>query len=248
MSADWLAARKRHLLTEIRMQPNSQMAVCPRRLLVARTRGAALVIAIGLCVAGTAVAATLGHWLSGTPAPQSVIADFGVYTPQLGDKPEPGRAVLVAREGNLSLFATDNDKGSYCVIASTPWKRPGKFGDGGSCVTHSQANAGLVAGLVASKSTAAGDETYIIAGRTDDPRARSIRFDDPKGFPIVAEIGSSGFFIAAVHQRGSACASGDWRPAFTLRGSRGEERGRTVRLTVGSALSSGVCQFRGLHP
>ena len=72
----------------------------------------------------TAVAATATGWLTGSPAPQSVVSDFGTYAPQLGFDPEPGRAVLVAQDGDVILYATTNKQGSYCLVTSAPWKRP----------------------------------------------------------------------------------------------------------------------------
>jgi hypothetical protein len=196
------------------------------------------------------VAATTTGWLTGSPAPESVVSDFGSYAPQLGFDPEPGRAVLVAQEGDISLYATTNSQGSYCVIVSAPWKRPSKLPDGGTCIPPAQTAAPLIAGVVGVNSSPGSDQqTYLIAGRSADPEARMIRFTDPTGDPITRKIGSSGFFVAAVHTDGSACANEDWKSTFNVLGADGAERSG-VEITLASARtdSPSVCVFAAPHP
>jgi hypothetical protein len=128
-----LEARREHLMAEIvRGQQRPHFVSLPR-LMGTRRRIAVLAIVTLLIVIGTAVASTTS-WLTGSPAPQSVVSDFGTYTPQLGFNPEPGRAVLVAEDGDISLYATTNKQGTYCLVASAPWKRPEKLADGGTCI------------------------------------------------------------------------------------------------------------------
>jgi hypothetical protein len=232
--------RKEHLMSEL--VRGQQRSPSPRRRVVA------LAVVVGLLVIGTALATTTS-WLTGSPAPTDVVSDFGSYTPQLGFDPDPGRAVLVAEDTDVSLYATTNQQGSYCLVASAPWKRPGKFPDGGTCIAPAQAAAPLIAGLVGASSSPGGNQqTYLIAGRTDDAKGRTIRFTAPNGNVISRAIGSSGFFIAVVNSVGSACASGDWKPTFTVLGVNGEERGHaTIALATTPAVTSGVCIFPGPH-
>lgn len=249
LPAGRLDARKEHLVAEIQSSRKRPGVLSLPRRVGPRRRAAALALALGLLMIGTAVAATTTDWLTGSPAPKSVISDFGSYAPQLGFNPEPGRAVLVARDADVALYATTNAQGSYCILASAPWKRPSKLGEGGTCIPPTQAAAPLVAGLVgASSSSDSGEQTYLIAGRTTDPEARTIRFSDPTGAPITRTIGSSGFFIATVRTNESACANGDWRPSFTVLGANGEERA-SFTITLGSARSEspGVCVFAAPH-
>ena len=210
-------------------------------------RLAALVIVVGLLGIATAVAATTS-WLTGSPAPDSVVSDFGSYAPQLGFNPEPGNAVLVAEDSDISLYATTNKHGSYCLVASAPWKRPDKLSDGGTCIPPAQVAAPLIAGLVGLSSVRGSDEqTYLIAGRTTDPEAMSIRFTNSNGDPITRAIGSSGFFIAAVRTTGSACTNGDWNSVFSVLGADGNERS-TATITLATSSSPGVCSFAPPHP
>jgi hypothetical protein len=243
-----LDARKAHLVAEAQVsQPRRPLVSWPR-FVGPRRHVAVFAMAVGLLVIGTAVAATT-DWLTGRPAPKSVVSDFGSYTPQLGFSPEPGRAVLVAHDGDVSLYATINKQGSYCLIASAAWKRPSKLPDGGTCVPPAQATAPLIAGLVGASSSPGSDlQTYLIAGRTSDPEARAIRFSDPTGTQITRAIGSSGFFVVTVHTQMSACANGDWKSKFSVLGGNGEQRASTP-ITLGSApsTSSGVCVFAAPH-
>ena len=249
LPADRLNARKEHLMAEIARAEQPRHLFSLPSLVSPRRRVAALAIVVGLLVIGTALAATT-NWLTGSPAPKSVVSDFGSYTPQLGFNPDPGNAVLVAQDSNMRLYATTNKQGSYCLVASAPWKRPSKLSDGGTCIPPAQAAAPLIAGLVgASSSQSADQQTYLIAGRTADPEARTIRFTDPNGDPITRAIGSSGFFIAAVRTVGSACVNGDWNSTFSVLGPDGEERTRaTITLAFTHSDSPGVCGFAAPHP
>jgi hypothetical protein len=247
LPAGRLDARKAHLVAEIagtRRQPSSP-GVAP--WVGSRRRVALVALALGLLAIGTAVAATKTDWLTGSPAPQSVVSDFGSYATQLGFNPEPGRAVQVAADGEMILYATTNKQGSYCLIASAPWKRPGKLGEGGTCIPPAQAVAPLVAGLVGASSSPNGEQTYLIAGRTTDPDARAIRFSDPTGAPITRAIGSSGFFIATVRTEEDACANGDWKPTFSVLAADGKQRS-SATITLASAPLPHTCGFASPHP
>ena len=226
---DRLAARKEHMLVEIDGTP----------WLSRRTR-VVLAVVVSLVVLGTAAAATTS-WLTGRPAPPSVVSDFGSYTPQLGFHPDPGRAVLVAEDGDVSLYATTNREGTYCLVVSAPWKRPETLPDGGTCIPPAQAAAPLVAGLVGASRT-----TLLIAGRADVHGAHTIQLTEPDGRVLTRPIASSGFFVAAVRVSGSPCANGDWKPTFVVLDTAGRE---LTHATVGLARAAGrhVCVFGGPH-
>jgi len=225
-----LAVRKEHLLAE----------VASARRPGSRRRKVVVAVVIGLAVIGTA-AATTTTWLRGSPAPPAVVSDFGSYTPQLGFHPDPGRAVLVADDGDVSLYATTNAEGSYCLVTSAPWKRPDKLPDGGTCIPPAQAAAPFVAGLVG-----ASPDSLVIAGRTTSRGARTIRFTDAGGHPIARRIGSSGFFVAELRFSGSPCANGGWRPTFVVLGSDGREL-RRATVELARSPSPGACVFAGPH-
>jgi hypothetical protein len=243
-----LDARTQHLLAEITRNSEPAGGLAFSRFIGSRRRVAVLAIVLGLLVIGTAVAETT-DWLTGTPAPDSVVSDFGTYAPQLGFNPEPGRAVEVAVDGDTILYAPTNKQGSYCLITSAPWKRPSALPDGGTCIPPAQASAPLIAGLVGAKSTSDGQQTYVIAGRTTDPEARTIRFADPSGATVTRPVGSSGFFIATILADEGACADGEWRPTFSVLGADGQPRSSHA-ITLGSAPSGApglVCGFAAPH-
>jgi hypothetical protein len=223
------AARQEHLLAEIDRPPR-----------LSRRARVLLVVVVSLVVLGTAAAATTS-WLTGRPAPPAVVSDFGSYTPQLGFHPEPGRAVLVAEDGAFSLYATTNREGTYCLVASAPWKRPETLPDGGTCIPASQAAAPVVAGLVGASSA-----TVVIAGRVDAGAAHAIRLTGPDGRVLTRPIGSSGFFVAAVPVSGSPCAGGDWKPTFVVLDARGRELGH-ASILLGRQAARGVCVLGGPH-
>ena len=222
-------ARKEHLLAEVDRKPR-----------LSRRAKVALAVVVSLVVLGTAAAATTS-WLTGRPAPPAVISDFGSYTPQLGFHPEPGSAVLVAEDGDVSLYATTNREGSYCLVLSAPWKRPETLGDGGTCIPPRTAAAPVVAGVVGASPT-----TLLVAGRADARGARTIQFTEPGGRLLIRPIGSSGFFVAAVQVSGSPCANGDWNSTFFVRDRSGHELTR-ASLKIARAAARGVCVFGGPH-
>jgi hypothetical protein len=227
---DRLRVRKEHLLGEVaRRQPRHT----PRRRV-------ALAVLVALVAIGTATAATT-TWLRGSPAPPAVVSDFGSYTPQLGFHPDPGRAVLVAEDGDVSLYATTNAEGSYCLVTSAPWKRPETLPDGGTCIPPAQTSAPFVAGLVG-----ASPESVVIAGRTTSSGARTIRFADSRGEPITRPIGSSGFFVAHLHTSGLPCANGDWSPTFAILDATGRELAH-AKVALMRAAKPGVCVSSGPH-
>lgn len=241
-----LNARKEHLIAES-ARSGGRPTVVVRRPIVAHRRVVVAALALGFLLIGTAVAATT-DWLTGSPAPKSVVSDFGSYPPQLGFNPEAGHAVQVAADDDAVLYATTNKEGSYCMIASVPWKRPATLPDGGTCVAKEQAEARLVAGLVAASNAPDGQQTYVIAGRAADPGARAIGFSDPSGGAITRPLGSSGFFIAVIRSAVPACVNGDWEPTFYVVGADGGER-RSATITLGAAPpgSSGACVFAAPH-
>jgi hypothetical protein len=201
---------------------------------------AALVIAV---LAGPTYGigrAFISGWLSGEPAPQSVIDNFTSYAPQLGFQPEPGKAVLVASDRGFSLYATPNDRASYCVATSTP--------DGGICIQPSTASAPLIAGIMPGDPTRIDARgTTLVAGRVDAPGAVAITFTDPDGAVITRPLGSSGFFLAALSAgeaesgtRPYPCKNGDWAPTFRALSATGEEVA-SAQITLARAPSaSGV--------
>lgn len=225
-----------HVLAGIVAQPFP--ADSPTRRLGRRTRRLVLAAAVlALLSAPTyAIARNLiDGWLAGEPAPPSVVANFDSYAPQLGFRPDAARAVVVAEDGDVSLYATTNDRGSYCLAAGAP--------DGGVCIPPQHSSAPLIAGIMTN-----GDGRLLVTGRAADPDARAIRFTGPGGNVVTRTIGSSGFFVAAVPGRRSPCANGDWRPTFTALGSNGEEV-RSATITLARGAPGGVCSADlGPHP
>ena len=205
-------------------------------------------------ITGAALAAS--GWLTGQPAPASVISDFGGYTPQLGFQPDPGSSVLVAQDGDSSLYATTNAQGTYCIVASAPWKRPDNLPDGGTCVPQPTAAQTIVAGVVAispaSPDTLDGTVTVLIAGR-DQPTGHNAsqlhlsdrRHDHPTGrrkrlLPRLLSI--------------ELCGNGDWAPTFTAFNDQGQQIAQSTftikrQMTLDanqSDIGSIACQFGGL--
>jgi hypothetical protein len=185
-----------------------------RRRLVA----AAVVVFVAI-VALTGVATGGVGWLSGTPAPQSVITDFGSYTPQLGFHPDPGSAVLVASDGDSHLYATTNAEGSYCIAVSTPWRDPGQVPDGGTCVSKATAEQPIVAGLPSGTA-----DTVVLAGRVAVAGAVSVSLELRDGTTRTIPLGTSGFFISNI--QGKPCLHGDqygdWSPQLVALDAAGE--------------------------
>jgi hypothetical protein len=159
-------------------------------------------------------------WLGGEPAPKSIVDNFGSYAPQLGFRPDAGQAVLVASDGAFVLYATPNDRGSYCVATSTP--------DGGICVAPRVASAPLVAGIM----PAAG--ATLVAGRVKDPHAVAVTFSDFRGDSNRRQLGVGGFFLAALDAPAQQlCENGDWTTLFRALDAHGNVAA-TAEITLAS--------------
>jgi hypothetical protein len=208
----------------------TQLRDAAARRIGGQRRRQKIVIAAALLFAATAIAGiavAADGWLTGQAAPPSVVADFGSYRPQLGFRPDPGSAVLVAEDGGSSLYATTNAEGSYCVVASAPWKRPATLPDGGSCVGKPTAAQPFVAGVVGgSPSDPAGNVTLLVAGRINLPGAAQVSFDSPTGEPISRPLGPNGFFLAAVPA--TLCQNGTWTPTFVAHDASGRTLGSSA--------------------
>jgi hypothetical protein len=190
-------------------------------------------------LAGLAVAAS--GWLSGSPAPPAVVTNFQHYTPQLGFHPNASDAVLVGQDNDISLYATTNDEGTYCLTVAAPWKST-TTNDGGVCVPVPIASRPLVAGIVgASSNRPGGDITLVVAGRTDDPAADAVRFDDPDGEVVSRPVGRSGFFVAGVDADLDPCPSDGWSSAFTVIDADGRALHRTSVPLVQSRQQGDIC-------
>ena len=168
-----------------------------RRLLMASAAVAIAVIAL------TGVATGAVGWLTGTPAPQPVVADFGTYTPQLGFHPDPGSAVLVASDGDSHLYVTTNAEGSYCVAETTPSTHLAQAPDGGYCIGKQTAEQPIVAGVAVG-----GPDTLLLEGRVAVAGAVSVRVALADGTPRTIPLGTSGFFISNITAK--PCQNGDW--------------------------------------
>jgi hypothetical protein len=243
MPANRLRARQQHLLREIGNDAKPRPFV-PRSAITRRR--VLIVLAAALVLVGTA-AATTTSWLTGSPAPSSVVNGFKSYPTQLGFHPVPGQALLVADSNSVSLYATMNQEGGYCLTASAPWKRPGSLSDGGTCVTASDAAAPFVAGTLGiASSPGESATTLVLAGRTTNPNARVVRFEDPERVLRTQRIGSSGFFVAVLDMSASPCSRGDWAPTFELLGQNGD-RLTSATVTIASDRGRGVCTFVAPH-
>lgn len=66
-----------------------------------------------------AIGRSVSDWLGAEPAFPDIVSEFGRYTPQLGFNPERGKAVRVAEDDSVRLFATTNKQGTYCFVVST---------------------------------------------------------------------------------------------------------------------------------
>jgi hypothetical protein len=232
-----LEAVKELLLAEITNDHRHPRLSLPR-LIAPRRRVAALALAFGLLVIGTAVAATTG-WLTGNPAPPSVVADFGSYTPQLGFHPDPGSSVLVAEADDTQLYATTNAEGSYCVVASAPWKRPNQNPDGGSCVGEKTAAQPVVAGIVGGSPTdSSRNLTLLVGGRISVTGATSVNLTLPDHSIRNIKLGSSGFFLTNVETQ--LCQGGDWIAKLVALDAQGRQLARSTIILEHSLNPSGT--------
>lgn len=217
--SDWEAIR-RERISRFQSAPRGRLIVFS---MLALALLAAPAYAIGRVVEG---------WVGGEPAPPSIVHNFGSYTPQLGFDPEPGKAVQVASDGSVALYATPNAQGSYCVATDTP--------DGGICIQRKVAAEPLIAGIMPNKQ-------MLVAGRVRDPRAVEIAFTDPDGLRVTRRLEVGGFFLAALGttalpgaDRPYPCKNGTWRPAFRALDSNGHEL-VSAQITLASVPIAGGC-------
>jgi hypothetical protein len=185
----------------------------------ARARRRRLLISVAAVVTGVvtgslAIAATTEGWLTGEPAPPTVVEGFRQYTPQLGFHPQAGHAQFVAQDGPIKLYATANREGGICYLVDDPWK-PANAGDGGTCASREKAAVPISAGLLGGSA-----EVWVIGGRVADERAGSISFTTPGGEPIVRPLGAGGFYVAQVAWP-ARCPRKDWNPLFVALGANG---------------------------
>jgi hypothetical protein len=210
---EWSDTALRAILSE----PQSRVGSKTR----SRSRAKPLIVVIlvlaALAVPTYAIGRAVSGWLGAEPAPKATVKNFGSYARQLGFTPEAGKAVRVAADGASVLYATPNDRGSYCVATSTP--------DGGICVQPSVAALPLIAGIMPAK-------TLLVAGRVNDSRAVQVTFTNPDGATVVRPVGAGGFFIAALpdtqasgprSRQPDPCKTGDWQPVFRAFGQNGDE-------------------------
>lgn len=195
--------------SELRAAATRQRRSSRRRLV------AAAVVALVAIIALTGVATGGVGWLTGTPAPHSVMADFGTYTPQLGFHPDPGSAVLVASDGESHLYATTNAEDSYCIAVSTPSRNLGREPDGGTCVSKATAGQPIVAGLPSGTA-----DSLVLAGRVAVAGAASVSLTLPDGSSRSIPLGTSGFFISNI--QGRPCQYGDWSPQLVALNAAGK--------------------------
>jgi hypothetical protein len=187
----------------------------------------AVIVLAALAIPAYAIGRAVSGWLGGEPAPKSIVHNFGSYTPQLGFRPDPGKAVRVASDRTFVLYATTNDRGSYCVATSTP--------DGGICIRPSIAAAPLIAGIMPGD-PGRGDARRIIlvAGRVNGRNAVGITFTDLRGDTVTRRLGVGGFFLAALESAGELpCKNGDWTPVFRALDGEGNAT-VTARITLAS--------------
>jgi hypothetical protein len=200
---------------------------------------AAAVVALVAIGALTGVATGGVGWLTGTPAPHSVVADFGTYTPQLGFHPDPGSAVLVASDGDTHLYATTNAEDSYCIAVSAPWRNLAQNPDGGTCVSKATAEKPIVAGLPSGT-----PHTVVLAGRVAVAGAVSVAVKLPDGSPRTIPLGTSGFFISNIQV--GPCQYGDWSPQLIALNAAGKPvAASTIPLLHVYRDSSGVAMACG---
>lgn len=200
----------------------------PRRVRGWQARFALVAVGFGVSAAIASLAIAGTGWLTGSPAPTSVKSDFGSYATQLGFTPQPGKAVLVASDGEYQLYATANEQGGICTLVSTPWSRPGANGEGGDCVASTPDATAFWAGLGGISAEQNGASRLVVVGHTTNKGAVTVQFDAPDGEAVTAPVGSSGFFIVGTDPiPGSICDRGTWTPRFALLDSSGNRLGST---------------------
>jgi hypothetical protein len=196
----------------------SRRVAARRRLIIL---GATAVV--GALTTSLALAATKTGWLTGSPAPPQVVTGFKQYTPQLGFHPEPGKAQFVAHDGPIKLYATSNREGGICYIVDEPWK-PANKGEGGTCASAQRAAVPISAGGLGQSA-----DVFVVGGRVADQRARSIRFTNPSGEPIVQPLGAGGFYVVQVSSH--HCPKHDWIPTFVALDQDGNQLNQ-ARITL----------------
>lgn len=231
----------RALLERVLAAPRSRTK--PRRARRWQARIALAVVALAFSGAIAALALAGTGWLTGEPAPPAVVTDFRAYTPQLGFHPDPGKAVLVAHDGDVDLYATPDREGTYCLDLVAPWK-PATMLDGGTCLPRWIASGRFVAGNLGIGPETKQGTTLVVAGRVADPRASSVEFAGPDGKTVTTPVGSSGFFVATLRASGP-CANGDWSSTFSAFAADGRVLARSPALLL-EKLSTSRVPSRGV--
>jgi hypothetical protein len=157
----------------------------------------------------------------------------------------------VAKAGDSQLFATTNAEGSYCVVASAPWKRPNQNPDGGSCVGEKTAAQPIVAGIVGGSATGSSRNlTLLVAGRIAVAEATSVNITLPDGTSRNLKLGSSGFFLMDFETR--LCEGGDWMARLVALDAQGRHLAQSTIMLEHRVNPSGsqeadqaVCQLPG---
>ena len=196
----------------------SELRAASTRRIRARRRRTVIslaVVVVGIVTGSLAIAATSAGWLTGEPAPPTVVEGFRQYTPQLGFHPQAGKAQFVAQDGPIKLYATANREGGICYLVDEPWK-PANAGDGGTCASRERAAVPISAGGLGASA-----DVQVIGGRVADDRATAVSFSTPTGDQIVRPLGAGGFYVAQVPWSGP-CPSQDWNPLFVALGPEGE--------------------------
>ncbi len=196
-----------------------------------RRRRAVLVLAaLGvLALTGGSIAAIRLRDSLGSPAPASVVRDFGSYATPLGYHPRVGDAVLAARDeaADVDLYATPNAEGTSCVTITAPWKTGPAEDDGGTCIALADATAPILAGLLGGNTSRDGAPIFVMGGRVATPGAVAVRFTTVTGDEIERPLGIGGFFVVALTGRDTGILPGgcarDWAPALIALAANGRE-------------------------
>jgi hypothetical protein len=225
----------------------SELHLAARRRIAARRRRnrtlAVIVLAGALIASGVALAATQ----LGSPAPPQVTADFGSYATGLGFHPVPGKAVLVAQDGAISLYATTNAEGTACVTITAPWKTGPDHDDGGTCIRQADESKPILAGFVGGNTPPSGPAVFVIAGRVLVAGAVSVSFPTADGTPISAPLGPGGYFVTTVGSMGCDSPTGVWKPVFNALDAAGSTRASTA-IELAESPTPATCGWPfGLH-